>query len=75
MCPRSNTAEMFVPGHNSQHAHIISVYLRGYCTSYPKLASFCALSQNNQHLLEKKYIYIHLIVTFSRNSKWHWKVQ
>ena len=27
--------------------------LRGYCTSYPKISMFCALSQNYQHLFEK----------------------
>ena len=27
--------------------------LGGYCTSYPKISLFCALSQNYQHLYEK----------------------
>ena len=27
--------------------------LKRYCTSYPKISMFCALSQNHQHLLEK----------------------
>ena len=31
--------------------------LMGYCTSYPKISMFCALSQNYQHL-EKEYVYI-----------------
>ena len=32
--------------------------LRGYCTSYPKISMFCALTQNHQHLLKNKLYYM-----------------
>ena len=28
--------------------------LQGYCIHYPQISIFCALSQNNQHLFDKK---------------------
>ena len=35
------------------YAQPISLALREYCTSYPKISMFCALSQNCQHLFVK----------------------
>ena len=37
--------------------HFATMSLRGYCTSYPKISMFCALSQNYQHLFELKIMY------------------
>ena len=42
--------KMNVPIFQNEALHLA---LRGYCTSYPKIIMFCALSQNYQHPLEK----------------------
>ena len=44
------------------------VLLRGYCTSYPKISMFCALSQNYQHF-SKNNAYILWIRTLLKNSE------
>ena len=45
--------------------HSFFKLLRGYCTSYPKISMFCAVSQNYQHLFEK----IGLYASYSKLSK------
>ena len=39
------------PGASGKLEHFQT--LRGYCTSYPQMSMFCALSHSYQHLLEK----------------------
>ena len=46
---------------------LYSISLRGNCTPNQKISMFCALSQNNQHLLEKWHIYMY--TSYSKLSK------
>ena len=43
--------ELFI-GYDVDHS-LKKTELRGYCTSYPKISMFCALSSHYQHLFEK----------------------
>ena len=47
--------------------HFNARSLKGVLHLLPQINMFCALSQNNQHRLEKYHM--HLIVNCSRNSK------